>query len=885
MARYYSSCDSDPVERVVSATSLPKPDSISGFAPDAAAILTWAPPWIKYDGPALKENREVGDVLRIFTSPSPVSSCYGICDDGTGLWITDPTYSATTIFRITYDGILTGETIDLFQGQSWIGDMVSDGTYLYCCLIGGTNRIGKVYLPTGQIVGTIGGDFSETAQMGLAADFENEEFYIGGWNSNMIWRTTFSGNTISTHTFDNVSGLAWSPQGGPNHEGSLWVMVNAYPNWVSEIDPNENWGNMQSFMIPGGEANSGAGIELKSSGYYGQKALWICNQIENKVFLVDLEDVWIGSPWYRVPENLIGFNIYKNGEFLDYIEYSAPDSCSYVDPVSWSEYYEGSVLKYEITAVYDMTPYGFPGETGESPPDGPAEIYLPYYWLELDFLEDWSSGTFEDNAWYITDSSWTIDQELGNEAPCAVFITSAPQTGYEATLESFRFLDNSSDDIILEYDVVLSSNYPTGNELLLIQVFDYTNKTWNTISEITNGDGSFDWRRDSMNIAGDFNAGAFRIRFNATGENSSDINYWAIDNISLTRICPAPDSIDAEILPPTEDSILVSWEEPSPPIAEWKQYDDGVYFNSIGFGTEKNSWFSLAVRWTPDLLVDMKGAFVTAVGFIPGSVSACFQIALWSGDDLMPFYTQAAGNLTAYQYNIFQLDQPQPIDITKDLFVGYKLSTYCNYPISVDNGPAFDSLGNMFRFGSGGPWTTLLEANPMFDWNLNIKAFFERDGVQYESYYGVYRSIDGSEPVMIAETMEENYTDPVGNGIGTYCYNVQALYYNGCESDFSPEACILLTEIPVIDQEDEGTLKIYPNPASNELYIESEQNIEIVTIFDSRGITIEQWNSGQVVGWSGGRVVVPVDGFPPGLYLVRVESAGGVVAKKVVIGW
>ena len=141
-----------------------------------------------------------------------------------------------------------------------------------------------------------------------------------------------------------------------------------------------------------------------------------------------------------------------------------------------------------------------------------------------------------------------------------------------------------------------------------------------------------------------------------------------------------------------------------------------------------------------------------------------------------------------------------------------------------------------------------------FDWNLNIKAYFERDGIQYESYYMVFRSIDGSEPEMIAETMENEFTDPVSTDTGLYCYKVKALYYNGCESDYSPESCLLLTDIPSINTEDNGTVKIYPNPASEVLFIESDEKIESVRIFDSRGGigdsgTMEQWNPGTLELW------------------------------------
>jgi hypothetical protein len=220
------------------------PDSLTGFAPDDAAILTWDPPlefWpvlasgtqpmysksvsefipgTLADGNAITRKeakdielsntgtRDVGDVIFSFPAPSPIGLAWGICDDGDNLWISDPNVSATTIYQVDYEGVNTGITLTISQGQSWVGDMASDGEFLYGCLVGGPNTIVKVDIETGETVGTIGGDFAVTSQRGLAVNFDEEEFYIGGWNSNQIWRTDFEGVTISTF------GFAWRERSG-----------------------------------------------------------------------------------------------------------------------------------------------------------------------------------------------------------------------------------------------------------------------------------------------------------------------------------------------------------------------------------------------------------------------------------------------------------------------------------------------------------------------------------------------------------------------------------------------------------------------------------------------------------------------------------------------
>ena len=301
------------------------PDSLTGTAPDDAAILVWDPP-LEYwplvvnasNGPKYSKSvsefipgtdsdpnainrseandivtgsgtRDFGDVLTSF-SWTGGGACWGICDDGTNLWVTNATTAPTSIIEVTYEGEVTGNTLTVSEGQSWIGDMVSDGEFLYGVLVGGSNAIVKVDLATGETVGTITGDFATTSQRGMSADFNNVEFYIGGWNSDMVWRTDFEGTTISTYGFAaGISGLAWHPLGGPDFEGSLWISENSPSDLVTEVDPNDGYAVIQSFTLPGTQTYSGAGCEIKRTGD-DAGAIWVTNQSSNTIYLVDLEE-------------------------------------------------------------------------------------------------------------------------------------------------------------------------------------------------------------------------------------------------------------------------------------------------------------------------------------------------------------------------------------------------------------------------------------------------------------------------------------------------------------------------------------------------------------------------------------------------------------------
>jgi len=872
LARYQDGV-SDTSWQTVRSDFFPAPESLSGFAPDYEAILEWDPPLVSWEERFPEDSRDFGDILQQFSAPIPISMCWGICDDGMDLWITDPNTSATSIYQVTYDGVMTGNIITVSQGQSWVGDMVSDGEYLYGCLVGGPNSIVRVEIATGETAGTIDGAWTVTAQRGLAADFINEEFYIGGWTSNQIWRITFDGTTISTFGFTGVSGLTWHSTGGPEAEGSLWVVTSAANSLVTELDPNGGWVTFQSFQMPGGEPFSGAGTEIKTNGA-NCGSLWICNRLENIIYLVDVEEplaVPCSNP-VSVPDNLIGFNIYRNSEYRATVNCTEPECCYYIDPIDFSEQ---TFFLYEVTALYDLSEYGFPADTGESLREGPAAV-TSCCWNELEFFEDWS--IWSHNYWKFSGDNWKVDSEIGNDAPAAVFQADSVLLQYKDTLQSYLFFTGTSMpiDIILEYDVSLSSVNPTGDEKLLIQVYDYFNGNWNTVKTHDNAAGSFGWQRDTLNITGAFNGDGFRIRFNAQGENSADINYWAIDNIAVRREFYPPENVRASFSPASVDSILVSWDDPLAEMAEWWEWDDGVHYNSIGYGCSKDDWHSAAVRWTPELLADLKDANLTAIGFISSEASAWFKVAVWTGEDKTLVYTQAAGYLVENEWKIISLDIPLNVDITKDLLVGYMFATGEGYPMSCDDGPAIDGFGNLMQMAINGDWLTLLEANPDLDYNWNIKAWFERDGYPAGSYR-LFRSLDGNEPEMIAELEDTIYIDTVSSGYTTSCYKLKSVYYEEYESGFSEEACVIFTSSDPVELKKDGLLKIFPNPSDCSVSIESSENIEMISLYNSFGKLMLKKKVDDL------KVEIPVSDFPAGVYMIRIETGKEVVSRKVMV--
>jgi hypothetical protein len=206
----------------------------------------------------------------------------------------------------------------------------------------------------------------------------------------------------------------------------------------------------------------------------------------------------------------------------------------------------------------------------------------------------------------------------------------------------------------------------------------------------------------------------------------------------------------------------------------------------------------------------------------------------------------------------------------------------------------------MINFGG---WQTLLQANPAMDYNWNIKAFIE-DGDTSSAVpdeFVIYRS-DNVEPFFIRGYAEDTYylddSAICYPGTGAHSYKVTARYFNGtdtCESEFSNESIFLC--LIGIDEIEELELEVYPNPARDFIQIKIRDDISNL---NSNGDDISSGISeGDVISIvkllnSNGHIfkekeinsnsfTLPVADYPPGIYLLRVETAKGVVSKKVVI--
>ncbi len=284
---------------------------------------------------------------------------------------------------------------------------------------------------------------------------------------------------------------------------------------------------------------------------------------DNTAFLQwDPPDNGMVSHLMNIPENLLGYNLYRDGAFILYQDHVGGDTV-FLTQAAVEEDLDPGIYDYTVTGVYDLYSYGFPGQTGESMEEGPAIVTVDYC-FDLEFKETWVHGNFEVNKWTAEGENWTVSGQPGNPPPAVKFSWDPVQSDYSFSLESYPLcaVGITEGQIWLDYDLKLDAFHTTGEERLFTEVWNWMDQTWIEVAEYTNEEGSFAWKSEHINIKSVALDNVFRIRYRAEGVNSLHIVGWNVDNIHIYRTCDAPVNLEATVNF-EEAGIDVSWQIPA----------------------------------------------------------------------------------------------------------------------------------------------------------------------------------------------------------------------------------------------------------------------------------------------------------------------------------
>jgi hypothetical protein len=235
-----------------------------------------------------------------------------------------------------------------------------------------------------------------------------------------------------------------------------------------------------------------------------------------------------------------GVNIYRNGEFIDFL------------PGSYQTYVDEGVPpgnhEYCLTDTYSRIH-----------PDTTCHWVQVRYGHRLPFAETWDSASFESNNW--GPFGWTINLNTGQPEPSAEMPWDF-RTAYSSQLQSHYINADSVfvGDIYITFSYMLDNVVATGTEKLSLEIWDMETGNWSEpLWEVDNGEGSIAWNDTTLHL--DLLGTVFAVRFNASGENAVNILGWYVDNIHIYRSCNPPNNVECEVLSSYEE-IKVSWEPP-----------------------------------------------------------------------------------------------------------------------------------------------------------------------------------------------------------------------------------------------------------------------------------------------------------------------------------
>ena len=146
------------------------------------------------------------------------------------------------------------------------------------------------------------------------------------------------------------------------------------------------------------------------------------------------------------------------------------------------------------------------------------------------------------------------------------------------------------------------------------------------------------------------------------------------------------------------------------------------------------------------------------------------------------------------------------------------------------------------------------------------------------THCNIYRSDDTGNTVLLADNVvSTSFIDTTWENldIGMYQFGLSAVFANGVESEILWSDTIVKTNYGVIE-DIEMTVLLYPNPASEQLIIESPYPIRQCEIFTLDGKLIYSFSDGSE------KIAIQTLDWAPGTYLIRLTTDMFVETKRFV---
>ena len=599
--------------------------------------------------------------------------------------------------------------------------------------------------------------------------------------------------------------------------------------------------------------------------------------IDNAAFISWNKPQSLKKSGAAVPPGLTGYNIYRDGALLQTV--SNPDTISYYDHNLFPGTYS-----YSVSALYDLSLYGFPGMNGESVPAGPVDVNI-IYGFPLPFYEPWTAANFNANSWTFSpeQGNWDISTGDGNPAPCVAFSATPARTDYTYAMESpvINATGISCSRLWLDYDTRLQDFAGNSSEKLLVELFN--NNVWNILASETNS-GDHGWTAHHIDITS-VRGKAFRIRFRASGANSENIVSWEVDNINAYSVCKPAKNLAGDA---AGFDVRLTW---SPPVCE-----EGHPLNE-GFEEADFPPFDWSQRITNPSATWFHSDINSPIGVHSGSWAARVSSDYNHQDEwLIASDVEISGNLVfwsfGYQGSVhhdhyyvkLSRDHGVTWEILMDLsamppYPGVSGYNQWNEPYTIDLsgflGQVVDLAWQVVDGDGQGAWYTWA----IDDCKVGAGTLMNLRMAGSSGEYDVYRQDAGAgnynkiNPDPVSDTTLVDPSLPPTS----YKYYVTSVSEN-CQLHTSSDTITVdvVTGIPAPDYG--AHLRVYPNPAKDLVLMTSDSGISSVRMLDWLGRPVYFSDRIDRTNYE-----IDLRALPAGVYILQTIMHNGLVNTKVVI--
>ena len=204
----------------------------------------------------------------------------------------------------------------------------------------------------------------------------------------------------------------------------------------------------------------------------------------------------------------------------------------------------------------------------------------------------------------------------------------------------------------------------------------------------------------------------------------------------------------------------------------------------------------------------------------------------------------------------------------------------CKYTINYDNGAEIYS-GKGTQKGVFFNWINNCSTQEMriktgeavknfniMGGDYSVTLTWEKPETEGVTHYEIYR-----ETILIGTTSDLHYKDE-NLSSGSYTYNVRPVY----EDCFGATATKDIAFCEGVEEMLVSNVKIYPNPASDKLYIATETEVEEVVVYTITGVVVSQQSTDNRQQ----TLTIDLSDLKSGIYFVKVVTENGNVVKRIV---